>query len=62
MGSWLVPGVIAAAVGLTSVGVRLTLQIIVVMWSLRADAAGRRHALALLRLLRFPYPIRDRGP
>lgn len=62
MGSWIAPGVIAGMVVLTSVGVRLTLQVIVVVWSLRADAAGRRHALAVLRLLRFSHVIRDRSP
>jgi hypothetical protein len=61
VGSWIAPGLIAGAVVLATVGVRLALQFIVVVWSLRADAAGRRHALALLRLLRFS-PIRDRSP
>lgn len=62
MGSWITPGVIAGIVLLISAVVRLTLQIIVVLWSLRADAAGRRHALALLRLIRFSRAIRSRSP
>lgn len=58
MGSWFTFGVIAGTVVLVSTGVRSLLQGIVVVWSLRADDAGRRHALAILRLLRFSQPRR----
>jgi hypothetical protein len=50
MGSWFTSGVIT---GTMVLGVRCGLQVVVVLWSLRADDAGRRHALAILRLLRF---------
>lgn len=50
VGSWFTSGVIA---GTMVLGARCGLQVIVVLWSLRADDAGCRHALAILRLLRF---------
>jgi hypothetical protein len=37
---------------------RFALQALVVVWSLRADKAGRSHALAVLRMLRFGLPTR----
>jgi hypothetical protein len=40
-------------VGMVMLTVNLALQVIVILWSLRADPSGRRHALAILRLLRF---------
>jgi hypothetical protein len=43
---------IVGMVMLISAGVNPTLRVIVVLWSLRANRAGRRHALAILRLLR----------
>lgn len=55
MGSWFTSGVIA---GTMVLGVRSGLQVVVVLWSLRADDAGRRHARAILRLLRFPQARR----
>lgn len=61
MGSLIAPGVIAGIVFISTVG-RLAPQVIVVLWSLGADAAGRRHALAVLRLLRFSRAIRSRSP
>lgn len=54
----IIPGVI---VGTVFLGVRLSLQTIVVLWSLHADAAGRRHALAVLRVLRFSGAVRGWG-
>jgi hypothetical protein len=58
MGSWFASGIVAGTMVLVSTGVRAILQGIVVVWSLRADEAGRRHALAILRLLRFSQPRR----
>jgi hypothetical protein len=39
---------------------RFLLLAVVVLWSLKADEKGRRHALALLRLLKFQLPSRKR--
>jgi hypothetical protein len=44
-------GTYASVLVLIVVLLRVGVQIFVVMWSLRADDAGRQHALALLRLL-----------
>jgi hypothetical protein len=41
-------------------GVRLLLVVVISLWSLRADESGRAHALALLRVLRFRRPRKDR--
>ena len=50
MGSGLVQ--ISALVGCAGVAVRYITQLIVVVWSLRADEDGRQHALGLLLALR----------
>jgi thioredoxin reductase len=39
---------------------RFALQAVVVIWSLRADRAGRTHALAVLRMLHIGLPSRPR--
>jgi hypothetical protein len=57
-GSWFTSGVIAGTMVLVSTGARWILQGIVVVWSHRADDAGRRHALAILRLFRSSQPQR----
>jgi hypothetical protein len=50
MGSSLVQ--ISALMCCAGVALRYITQLIVVVWSLRADADGRQHALRLLRVLR----------
>jgi hypothetical protein len=50
MGTGLVQ--ISALVGCAGVALRSVIQLIVVIWSLRADEEGRRHALRLLLALR----------
>jgi hypothetical protein len=57
MGSELVQ--ISALVGCAGVTLRYTIQFIVVVWSLRADEAGRRHALRVLQVLRGERPKRN---
>jgi hypothetical protein len=44
------------------VGIRTLLVVVISLWSLKADRAGRTHALALLRALRFALPAKDRSP
>jgi hypothetical protein len=58
MGSELVQ--ISALVGCAGVALRYTIQLIVVIWSLRADENGRRHALRVLRILRVELPKRNK--
>ena len=43
---------ISAIVGCAGVTLRYVIQFIVVIWSLRADEEGRRHALQVLLALR----------
>jgi len=50
MGSNLVQ--ISALVGCAGVALRYVIQLIVVVWSLRADEDGRQHAVGLLLALR----------
>jgi hypothetical protein len=50
MGSELVQ--ISALVGCAGVVLRYAIQLIVVVWSLKADEDGRQHALGLLLALR----------
>lgn len=50
MGSGLVQ--ISALVGCAGVALRYIIQLIVVVWSLKADKDGRQHALRLLLALR----------
>jgi hypothetical protein len=50
MGSGVVQ--ISVLVGCAGVAIRYVTQLIVVLWSLRADDSGRRYAIELLRTLR----------
>lgn len=52
-----VGGVVGAVVTL-----RYLTQLVVVVWSLRADKEGRQHAIRLLELLRGTRPVRRRPP
>ncbi|MFE9751124.1 hypothetical protein ACFYOT_39985 [Saccharothrix saharensis] len=52
-----VGGVVGAVVAL-----RYLTQLIVVVWSLRADKEGRQHAIRLLELLRGGRLARRRSP
>jgi hypothetical protein len=56
MGSELVQ--ISALVGCAGVALRYLVQLIVVVWSLKANEAGRKHALRVLRVLRGEQPKR----
>jgi hypothetical protein len=51
-------GIVAAVF----LGVRTLLVAVIALWSLKADQAGRAHALALLQALKFALPVRDRSP
>lgn len=42
---------ISVLVGCAGVTIRYAIQLIVVIWSLRADEKGRQHAKELLRIL-----------
>ncbi|CAM4198222.1 hypothetical protein KIPE111705_44705 [Kibdelosporangium persicum] len=56
---------LSGIVGATATAVvvlRYLIQLIVVVWSLRADEAGRRHAIRLLELLRNGRRQRRRPP
>jgi cell division protein FtsX len=44
---------ISVLVGCAGVAIRMAIQLLVVIWSLRADASGRRHAIELLKALRW---------
>jgi hypothetical protein len=57
MGSELVQ--LSALVGCAAVALRCIIQLTVVLWSLKADADGRQHALALLLALRGERPKRQ---
>jgi hypothetical protein len=43
---------ISVLVGCAGVAIRYVTQLIVVLWSLRADDSGRRYAIELLKTLR----------
>jgi hypothetical protein len=45
-----------------AMAVRYVTQLIIVLWSLRADEAGRKHAIRLLELLRSKRAQRRRSP
>ncbi|XVV00768.1 hypothetical protein ACQPW3_25475 [Actinosynnema sp. CA-248983] len=55
-------GVITGSVGVALVALRAITQLVVVVWSLRADEAGRRQALRLLEALRLGFPRSRRRP
>ena len=46
----------------TTLAVRYLTQLIIVLWSLRADEAGRKHAIRLLELLHGKRARRRRSP
>jgi hypothetical protein len=46
----------------TALAVRYVTQLIIVLWSLRADEAGRKHAIRLLELLHGKRVQRRRSP
>jgi hypothetical protein len=52
---------ISVLVGCAGVAARYITQLVVVLWSLRADDKGRQHAIELLTVLRGGHP-RRRGP
>lgn len=47
---------ISALVGCAGLIVRYAIQLVIVIWSLRADEDGRQHALRLLQALRGKSP------
>ena len=49
---------ISALVGCAGFAVRYAIQLVIVIWSLRADEDGRQHALCLLQALRGKSPER----
>jgi hypothetical protein len=52
---------ISAIAGCAGVALRYAIQLVIVIWSLRADAEGRQHALELLLALRGERPKRRRS-
>jgi hypothetical protein len=52
---------ISVLVGCAGVAARYITQLVVVLWSLRADDKGRQHAIELLTILRGGAP-RKGGP
>jgi hypothetical protein len=44
---------ISMLVGCAGVAIRCVTQLLVVIWSLKADESGRRHAIELLKALRW---------
>jgi hypothetical protein len=44
-------GAVVGACGALTFAMRGVAELMVILWSLRADEAGRKHALALLRIL-----------
>jgi hypothetical protein len=57
MGSGVVQ--ISVLVGCAGVAARYITQLIVVLWSLRADEKGRKHAIEVLKVLRGGNPRRE---
>jgi hypothetical protein len=49
---------ISVLVGCAGVVTRCAIQLVVVIWSLRADEDGRKHAIELLKVLRLYNPKR----
>jgi hypothetical protein len=52
---------ISALVGCAGLTVRYAIQLVIVIWSLRADEDGRQHALRLLHALRAKSPDQRPG-
>lgn len=50
---------ISVLVGCAGVATRYVIQLIVVVWSLRANESGRRYAIELLKALRRESPRRE---
>jgi hypothetical protein len=44
---------VSVLVGCAGVAIRYATQLLVVIWSLRADENGRQHAINLLKVLRW---------
>ncbi|MEV6623873.1 hypothetical protein AB0M83_36190 [Amycolatopsis sp. NPDC051106] len=55
-------GIIGGAVTAILLVARFALLAAVSLWSLKADRAGRAHALALIRLLKPGRGAKDRSP
>jgi hypothetical protein len=53
---------ISVVMGCAGVALRYVTQLVVVIWSLKADEEGRRYALRLLRTLRGGRPKRRSLP
>jgi hypothetical protein len=53
---------ISVVMGCAGVALRYVIQLVVVIWSLRADEEGRRYALRLLLALRGERPRRRSLP
>jgi hypothetical protein len=53
---------IGAVAGCVGVALRYATQFVIVVWSLKADEQGRRHALRLLQALRGERPRRRSLP
>jgi len=43
--------VLVGVVGVAALALRVVTEIVVIIWSLRADEKGRRHAIRVLELL-----------
>lgn len=54
-------GIIGSITVVILFALRALLFVVISLWSLKADKAGRTHALALLRILKS-FPTRDRSP
>jgi hypothetical protein len=43
--------VLVGVVGVAALALRMVVEVVVIVWSLRADEKGRRHAIRILELL-----------
>lgn len=55
-------GIVGSVIAAVLLGIRTILITAIALWSLKADKAGRAHALALLKVLKPALPVRDRSP
>ena len=62
MSTWVALLQRGALVAVVAVVLRFILVLVIVLWSLRADEAGQRHARKVLRILRPGMLIRRPGP